>query len=192
MSTTQPIRNLDELESLKNYYLTIQPNLRNYALISTGINTALRISDILCLKWTDVYNFEIQDFHQHISVTEQKTEKNSCIAINQSLSKALSLYKNSLKIVQPEAYIFYGKYENTHLSRSQAFRIIKQACAQLQLSKQISCHSLRKTFGYHAWNSGADPTLLMLIYNHSSFAITKRYLGIEQDDKDQIFLNLNL
>lgn len=32
----------------------------------------------------------------------------------------------------------------------------------------------------------------MVIYNHSSFQITKRYLGIEQDDKDRIFLDLNL
>lgn len=32
----------------------------------------------------------------------------------------------------------------------------------------------------------------MDIYNHSSYAITKRYLGIEQDDKDDVFLHLNL
>ena len=192
MSAAQPIRSLDELESLKNYYLTVQPNLRNYALINTGINTALRISDILCLKWKDVYNFQLQAFHQHITLIEQKTGKRSCIAINQSLSNALVRYKESLEKVAAEDYIFYGKYENTHLSRSQAFRIIKQACSDLQLSEHISCHSLRKTFGYHAWNSGADPTILMIIYNHSSFSVTKRYLGIEQDDKDQIFLNLNL
>ena len=192
MSAAQPIRNLDDLKSLKNYYLKVQPNLRNYALISTGVNTALRISDILCLKWGDVYNFQLQTFRRHISLTEQKTGKEACIAMNKSLCQALLRYKDSLDAVESENYIFSGKYPDTHLSRSQAFRIIKHACEELHLSEHISCHSLRKTFGYHAWNSGADPAILMIIYNHSSFSITKRYLGIEQDDKDQIFLNLHL
>ena len=56
----------------------------------------------------------------------------------------------------------------------------------------VSCHSLRKTFGYHAWRQGVPPVLLMNIYNHSSFQVTKRYLGIEQDDRDRIFKNIEL
>ena len=102
------------------------------------------------------------------------------------------MYLESLPSPQPEHYIFHGNTPSSALSRSQAFRIIKYACKELNLSEHISCHSLRKTFGYHAWNSGVNPAMLMLIYNHSSFSITKRYLGIEQDDKDQVFLNLNL
>lgn len=192
MSTTQPIRDLEELENLKNYYLKIHPNLRNYALICTGINTALRISDILSLKWQDVYDFQIHAFRRHLSLMEKKTEKKTLIAVNESLRTALSLYMNTLSVCQPEHYIFHGKSPDTALSRSQAFRIIKSAGQETHLHEHISCHSLRKTFGYHAWTSGASPAVLMIIYNHSSFSITKRYLGIEQDDKDMIFLNLNL
>lgn len=55
------------------------------------------------------------------------------------------------------------------------------------MPEHISCHSLRKTFGYHAWKQSVPPTMLMDIYNHSSYQITKRYLGIDQDDKDQVF-----
>lgn len=192
MSTTQPIRDLEELENLKNYYLKVHPNLRNYTLICTGINTALRISDILSLKWGEVYNFEIHAFRKHIFLMEKKTEKKTCIAMNQSLRNALNLYMDSLDSVHPKDYIFHGKTPDKALSRSQAFRIIQSAGQELHLNEHISCHSLRKTFGYHAWTSGASPAVLMIIYNHSSFSITKRYLGIEQDDKDMIFLNLNL
>ena len=53
-------------------------------------------------------------------------------------------------------------------------------------------NSLRKTFGYHAWKKGVPPALIMSIYNHSSIEITKRYLSIDQDDKDQVFLKMNL
>lgn len=192
MGTTQPIKNKNDLDALKNYYLKRKPNLRNYALISTGINTALRISDILSLQWKDVYDFNDDCFRDHIVLKEHKTGKENIIAINHSVIQGLNLYKQSLSFILPAHFIFYGRHPNQPLSRTQAFRIIKQACSELHLPDNISCHSLRKTFGYHAWVSGASPAVLMIIYNHSSFQVTKRYLGIDQDDKDKVFLNLNL
>ena len=91
-----------------------------------------------------------------------------------------------------QAFIFYGKTPDRPLCRSQAYRIIKNACHQLRLPDNIGCHSLRKIFGYQALQAGVNPAILMLIYNHSSFQVTKRYLGIDQDDKDNIFLEINL
>ena len=76
------------------------------------------------------------------------------------------------------------------ISRVQAFRIVKKAARGCGLEGVISCHSLRKTFGYHAWKQGAEPALLMNIFNHSSYTNTVRYLGIEQDDRDRIFRNI--
>ena len=75
MSTSQPIRNRNELQELKNYYYETEQNLRNYALICLGINSALRISDLLDLRWSDVYSFERSSFLTHISIQEQKTGK---------------------------------------------------------------------------------------------------------------------
>ena len=98
----------------------------------------------------------------------------------------------SLDDVSGEVYIFPGRYNNTALSRSQAFRIIKHAADILNLENGISCHSMRKTFGYYAWKCGTPPAILMDIYNNSSNEITKRYLGIKHDDKDSVFLNVNL
>ena len=81
---------------------------------------------------------------------------------------------------------------NHPIDRTYAFRIIKKAVSDLNLEGSISCHSLRKTFGYHAWKKGIPPALIMSIYNHSSIEITKRYLSIDQDNKDEVFLNMNL
>lgn len=72
MAQTQPIRNTEEIEQLKNYYLKDNPNMRNYALITTGLNTALRISDILKLKWENIYDSNSGTFLKHIKITETK------------------------------------------------------------------------------------------------------------------------
>lgn len=85
-------------------------------------------------------------------------------------------------------YLFPSpKKSGAPLSRYQAYRMITAAAKALNLGEHISCHSLRKTFGYHAWKQGANQVMLMTIFNHSSFAITRRYLCIDQDEKDSIF-----
>ena len=78
------------------------------------------------------------------------------------------------------------------ISRSQAWRIVRQAAEETGLDGNVSCHSLRKTFGYHAWKQGVPPAMLMMIYNHSSYQITKRYLGIIQEEKDDVFYHVQL
>lgn len=192
MATTQPIKDQNAIAALKRYYLVQKTNLRNYTLFVIGINTALRIGDILTLKWNNVYDFAEKEFREHIIVKEHKTGKENMIAMNSNVTEALTLFYNSSQTPLPSEYIFTGRDRTKPLSRSQAFRIIKDACHELHLPENISCHSLRKTFGYHAWNAGTDPVVLMYIFNHSDFQITKRYLGIDQDAKDQVFLHLNL
>lgn len=189
MKFAQPIRNPKELERFKNYYLKEEESPRNYLLIVLGLNTALRISDILQLQWGDVYDFEHQCFYQHLCLTEQKTHKESQIFINKSCLQALKKYKHFQEhntSISENRYLFEGKNQAS-LSRSQAWRIVKKAADDCNIQGVTSPHSLRKTFGYTAWKEGISPVLLMNIYNHSSFDVTKRYLGIVQDDRDHVF-----
>ncbi len=193
MSTTQPIRNKQLLHDFKNYYLTAHPNFRNYTLILFGLNTALRISDILHLTWGDVYCAEQRRFHDHLLVTEKKTGKETRILINKELQKILRSYRKTQLCIDDTDYLFPSpKKVGTPLSRYQAYRIVRKAAEAVGIEDVIRCHSLRKTFGYHAWKMGTPPALLMEIYNHSSFQITKHYLGIEQDDKDAVFRDIQL
>lgn len=159
-----------------------------------GINTALRINDLLELKWGDVWNFTGACFYKHITLTEQKTGKRQIIYLNSACEKCLCYYKTYLG-----NYIYAGKYifqsrvgSNRHIGRNRAYTLIKNAWHDLGYEGNISCHSLRKTFGYHAWHNGVSPAIIMSIYNHSSMDITKRYLAIEQDDKDEVYKNMLL
>lgn len=193
MSTTQPIRSKQLLHDFKDYYLIKQPNFRNYTLILIGLNTALRINDILHLTWGDVYCTEHSRFYTHLLITEKKTGKETRILINRELQKTLQSYRNTLSSVTDTDYLFSSPRKTASpLSRYQAYRIVRRAAEQVGIEDIVRCHSLRKTFGYHAWKMGTPPALLMEIYNHSSFQITKHYLGIEQDDKDAVFRDIQL
>ena len=199
MKTTQPVRDIVELKKIKKYYREVKPNKRNFLLIICGLNTALRISDILKLRWKDVYNENLLSFKSHIDVKEQKTGKKTTVFINNNLKEALASFlkdiiakKGKLCDVM-EQFIFLGqKSTDKPISRIQAFRIISEAAKKCLLSHKVSCHSLRKTFGYHAWKKGVSPALLTSIYNHSSYKITTRYLGLELDDRDEVFELVNL
>lgn len=197
MNTAQPIRNKEDLAHFKDYYRVTRPNSRNYLFVVIGLNTALRVSDILQLKWQDVYDSDTDRWREHVNLSEQKTGKASVILLNNSVKSALREYRLHLQAVGadvPDQDYLFGSYEQgeTHITRVQAFRLIREAAEACELEGVISCHSLRKTFGYHAWKQGVSPVLLMNIYNHSSFRVTMRYLGIEQDDRDRIFQNIEL
>lgn len=192
MSTTQPIKNKKDLQALKDYYRSKKPNPRNYLLIIMGLNSALRISDILHLTYGDFFDYQKKKWKSHLTLKEQKTGKTNCIYINREIHDALQRH-SGYKEHFPTDYLFASRMHSEQpLSRFQAYRIIKEAASYAGMPEYVSCHSLRKTFGYHAWKQGVSPVMLMSIYNHSSYQITKRYLCIDQDDKDEVFLKIRL
>ncbi|MBS5283937.1 MAG: tyrosine-type recombinase/integrase [Clostridiales bacterium] len=192
MGKTQPIKNPKGIKRFKQYFLD-KKQIRNYTMVTLAMNTSLRIGDLLHLKWGDVYNFRRKMYWEHIEIIEQKTGKSNLIALNKEAKHALNLLRQAEHTLSENQYIFKSRNGiNQPIGRICAFRIIKQAVDDLNLEGIISCHSLRKTFGYHAWKKGVPPALIMSIYNHSSIEITKRYLSIDQDDKDEVFLGMNL
>lgn len=189
MATTEPIRNKKQLRQLADYFLK-RGKLRNYALIVVGACTVLRISDLLALKWTDVYNAEKDEFYTHITVIEKKTGKTRTIALNK---QAIAALRACLPHRKGEFIFSSNRKEDKAISRVQAWRIIRAAVDALDIAGKISCHSLRKTWGYHACISQkVPPAIIMEIYNHSSYTITRRYLGITQDELDAAYLAIEL
>ncbi len=189
---TTPIRTKEEIEQMKAYFLS-KNKIRDYTLFVTGINTALRIGDLLQLRWMDIYDGSKNTYRRHIDIYEQKTRKHAEIALNESCIKSFKLLRQHSPFIYETEYIFCHKYDHfQHISRNRAYHIIKDAAVINHIDGNISCHSLRKTFGYHAWKKGTPSALIMNIYNHSSIEITKRYLSISQDDKDELYNSMNL
>ena len=193
MNTAIPIKDKEQRRDFQNYYKEEKPNYRNYFLIKIGLYSAFRISDILKLKWGDIYDFSTGCMRQHIVTKEQKTGKETKICIHPKVkASALKFLKMEGERVGKDTYIFRGRNIDAPLSRSQAWRIVKEAGNAVGIDGVISPHSLRKTFGYVAYTTGIQSSMLVYIFNHSSFEVTKRYLGLDQDEKDKVFMNIEI
>jgi integrase len=172
MNYVQPIRDPKKLEEVKA--ILKRQSFRDYFLFSLGINTGLRISDILPLKVMDVKG------KSHIIITERKTKAYKRFRINQALAEVINEYTAGM---QPEEYLFPSQKTHEPIKRVQAYKILNKAAAQAGLS-EIGTHTLRKTFGYHFYQQTKDVALLQELFNHSAPSVTLRYIGINQDIMD--------
>jgi integrase len=163
---------------------------RDALLFTMGINTALRISDLLSLRLGDVINGQRQIVNT-VVLRERKTGKTKRFPLNASVKKAILAYI----AIRPNAGLLEPLFTSRRggfLSRWQARRILKEAGASIGLEK-IGTHSLRKTFGYHVYKkTGGDIGLVQKLLNHSTSENTLRYIGIDRETMDNIYMELNL
>ncbi|MCL2841710.1 MAG: tyrosine-type recombinase/integrase [Defluviitaleaceae bacterium] len=186
MTLTEPIRDPKQVQAFLAYYRR-KGNARNQVLVTIALHTALRTSDILNLKGNDVYDFSTCRVKTQITLTEKKTGKSKTIALHKTIIKALKSY---FPQASPNAPLIMNTTTNKAISRVQAYRILNEAANIIGITHKVGGHSLRKTFGYHAWNNGISPVVLMEIYNHSSYKVTKRYLGVSQDNQNVAYTSL--
>jgi len=182
MQTVEPIRKQSEIEQIKG--LLKRKRERDYLLFVMGINLGLRISDLLNLKVSDVRD------KSYIEVVEQKTGKNRRIPIRANLALLINKFVQNKP---DDQWLFRSqKGDNNPITRIQAYRLIKNVCRKAGFVEHIGTHTLRKTFGYHLYQTTKDVALLQNIFNHSSPAITMRYIGINQDIIDLQLQNFML
>jgi integrase len=186
MAAAEPIRKKEDVQALANYFID-HGEYRNLVLFIMGVHTALRISYLLKLDWNDVYDFKARRLRTHITLMEQKTDKPARIALDAESAYALTDYFSRVDKPTAATPLFINNKTGKAIGRVQAYRIIHEAGEAINLPYPISCHSLRKTFGYHSWQEDVPTPVVMEIYNHSSYGITRRYLGVTQDDKDAAY-----
>ena len=161
--------------------LTKDKNYKISLLIAIGCFTGLRISDILTLRWKQILG--VSEF----TITERKTGKQRTIRLNKELQlhiKDCYEHINPLSIAAPVLVSQKG----TVFTVQRINVILKELKQRYRLKiKHFSCHSLRKTFERQVYNINSDNAELALIklmelFNHSSVAITKRYLGLRKEE----------
>jgi len=182
MNYVEPIRDIAKIDQIKIYLRS--RNQRDFIMFLLGINSGLRISDILNLKVSDIKD------RDSIILTEKKTGKEKRFLLNDTLKSEL---KDFIAFKEDPEYLFSRHRSGKKpLDRSTAYRIINNAARAVGISDNIGTHTLRKTFGFHFYQRNKDVALLQYLFNHSSPSVTLRYIGINQDVADKAMKDFNL
>ena len=166
---------------------------RDALLVATGCYMGLRISDILFLRWKDLLTDEV-------TIEEKKTGKSRTLRVNHSLQTLAAECRKKQGHPSVDAYVFASDGKDFPITRQAVDKMLKTAKVKYHVksAKVFSAHTLRKTFGRRVWlqecdKGRGDQALLLLcdVFGHSSVAITKRYLGIRQDEILSVYDSLD-
>ena len=156
-------------------------NYKMSLLIALGCFTGLRISDILALRWNQIL------YAEEFTIIEKKTGKQRTLRLNPQLQKHIQECYEQIKPIGIKAPILVSQ-KGTVFTIQRINVILKEIKRKYRLKvKNFSCHSLRKTFGRQVYNMNSENSELALVklmelFNHSSLAITKRYLGLRKEE----------
>lgn len=195
MNFVEPIRDRKKITQIKNL-LRGEQHYRDLLLFVVGINTALRVSDLLKLRVGDFMESDGQP-RTRFWIREEKRGKRQEVVINDSIREAFNEYVlHYPTIIQnAENFLFFDTVSNSYtqpIKRGQVWKNLSAICKTVGLRGNFGTHSLRKTWGYHARLNGVDLALIMYKLNHNSLAYTKRYLGITDDELEAVSRSLNL
>ena len=200
--TVQPIKDKEDIDRAKEYfhdnkeYRYSGTNIRNYCLFVLGINIGRRIGDILNITIDDVIDnskgkTKIKDC---LIIREHKTNKIAKIFLNDNVKEAIDEYLLTLDNYNSTDHLFKTR-QSECMTRNQAWKIMNDMGKELELGN-LGTHSMRKTFGYQIIQDHKDDNYALAtvsdLFNHSSEKITRKYVGIDDDVKRDIYMNLNL
>lgn len=171
---------------------------RNKMLFLIGINVGLRASDLTTLKWNFFFNND-KEFKDSYSLQPKKTKKTKKFVklyFNQVVKKAVADYIEEYPIQDMDEYLFKSRKGDGAISERGLWRIIVDTAAEAGINKNVGSHTLRKTFGRFVFHNAVDKNkalvILQTIFNHSSPAVTSRYIGLTDDEVSDVFNNLDL
>ena len=182
MNIVQPFpkeRISDIANWLKNY------NEKYYVIFLIGISVGIRISDILKLKISDMENTD------RIVIKEKKTGKTKIFPLRPAVAKVVINYIKKYCDKEYQEYIFIGK-KGARLDRTAVYRVLNRCMKELGITSKTGCHSLRKYCGRAIYDQTKDLALVMNVFNHSSQAISARYIGLTEDRIKDTYMNLDL
>lgn len=159
-----------------------------------GVNTALRISDLLSLTMDDVRTLNLEQ--PALNIIEQKTGKPRKIVVNES---ALTVMQRRLDNHPDHVWLFQSDAANRDrraapkpINRRSVSRVFERVGQRIAPKVALGTHSMRKTRGYAMHKAGRSIESIAKVLNHSSPAVTMRYIGLVQQDIDKSYTELEL
>lgn len=174
-----PIRDKKDIERIEHYLRYY--SYRDWFVFRFGINSALRVSDMLGLQVRQVKD-------THLRLRESKTRKMRRFFINEQFRPIIDDY---IKYMDDEDYLFRHLKTNRLPDRSQVYKTLRKACAYAGI-EHVGTHTMRKTFAYHFYRDTGRIAELMEILNHSTERQTLIYIGVIQEEVDDLVRHVSL
>ena len=178
-----PITSPRDIKSIKKL-LSDQP--RNRLLFILGINTGLRVQDLLSLKVGDIKQSQVGD---RVVLREKKTQKENVFMVNKDIKDALDDYLKTVD-AKDEHFLFKSRKGSNYAITTYAVTMyVQQWCDAIHLPGNYGAHSLRKTWCYHQRKTyGTSWEVIAKRLNHSSPSITRRYIGVKEEEVEEILM----
>jgi len=182
VNKVQPIRKLEQISRIRRNLRTPETAVW-FALFGIGINTNLRVSDLLNLTWDQVWMDDSRELRDHILLTEQKTGKKRRIKINPKVIEALAYLLENIPPPERTDPIFRNSITRKVYSRERLSRRMGEEAKKVGIQDPIAIHSLRKTWAYHAVVTFHQPiAIVQAALNHATQKQTMDYACITDDE----------
>ena len=178
-----PIRQIKDIKAISKMTSGIP---RDHLLFVMGINNGLRACDLVKVQVGDVRSLRVGDT---LTIKESKTGKDNILVVNKTVYKALQAYLDAIR-PNDDAYLFASRKGESHLQSQAVSKLVKKWTRAINLKGNYGAHTLRKTWGYiQRTMHGVGFEIICKRYNHSSPAITMRYLGIQDKEVHGVLMN---
>lgn len=164
---------------------------RNLTIFKVGMVTLLRVSDVLALKKSDVYE-EDGTIKANAYIKDKKTGKPNTLYLK-PLQQDLTIYWQWLKDNDLESkWLFPStKHLDRHVTEKQFYKVMAKIGDWLGID-YLGTHTMRKTGAYRVYTqTGYNIALVMELLNHSSEKMTLAYLGLDQVSKEKLLDQVN-
>lgn len=182
-----PIKDSNVLKEVQDTLLhNFKAGWRNYTVFQVGKATLLRVSDVMKLRWTDVFN-ENGTVRQNAFIHDQKTGKANLLYLKPVQTDLLAyqawLQENHLV----SDWLFPSiQHPERHITEKQFYKIMSKVGDLLGIN-YLGTHTMRKTGAYRVYaQSNYNIGLVMNLLNHSSEAMTLAYLGLNQASQENM------
>lgn len=171
---------------------------RNKMMFLIGINLGIRASDLCSLRYSFFMNSngDFKEFYTLQPKKTRKTKKFVKLYFNTTVKKAIADYIEEYPIQDMDEYLFKSRKGNGSITEKTLWQIVVDVASDCGIEKNVGSHSLRKTFGYWVWHNAEDKNkalvILQTIFNHSSPAVTSRYIGLTDNEVSDAFNSLDL
>lgn len=176
-----PIKDSNVLTEVQDTLLhNFRAGRRNYTIFQVGKATLLRVSDVMRLRWTDIFN-ENGTVRQNAFIHDKKTGKANLLYLKPIKTDLLTYQAWYQKQKLHSTWLFPStQHPDRHITEKQFYKIMSKTGDLLGIN-YLGTHTMRKTGAYRVYTqSNYNIGLVMNLLNHSSGAMTLTYLGLDQ------------